>query len=139
MEAIWDSAVYVQELTSGHIPGLHYLISWKSYPKEDNTWEPILIVQHLQKLLSTFHKDYSRKPTVTSASINLVSPMAKSSAKPIGAKQKHGQKTGTSKHAKKNWVFWFWLQAWVLVVSLFSVLLKRRLSQYGFSKRVKSR
>ena len=39
IEAIWDSAVYVMELESGYLPGLYYLIAWKGYPKEENTWE----------------------------------------------------------------------------------------------------
>ena len=40
VEAIWDSAVYARESESGHLPGLYYLVSWKGYPKEENTWEP---------------------------------------------------------------------------------------------------
>ena len=27
VEAIWNSAVYVKELKSGHLPGLYYLVS----------------------------------------------------------------------------------------------------------------
>ena len=27
VEAIWDSAVYVRESKSGHLPGLYYLVS----------------------------------------------------------------------------------------------------------------
>ena len=37
VEAIWDSAVYVKESESGHLPGLFYLVSWKEYPEEENT------------------------------------------------------------------------------------------------------
>ena len=40
IEAIRDSGVYAKESESGHLPGLHYLVSWKGYPKEENTWEP---------------------------------------------------------------------------------------------------
>ena len=40
VEAIWDSAVYARESESGHLPGLYYLVSWKGYPKKENTWEP---------------------------------------------------------------------------------------------------
>ena len=43
-EAIWDSAVYAKKLKLGHLPGLYYLVSWKRYPKEENTWEPALAV-----------------------------------------------------------------------------------------------
>ena len=37
METLWDSAGYARESESGHLPGLHYLISWKRYPEEENT------------------------------------------------------------------------------------------------------
>ncbi len=33
---IWDSAVYVRESKS-YLPGLYYLILWKSYLEEKNT------------------------------------------------------------------------------------------------------
>ena len=43
---IWDSTVYSKELV-GQLSGLYYLVSWKSYPKEKNTWKPVLAIQHL--------------------------------------------------------------------------------------------
>ena len=36
VEAIHNSAVYAKE-AEGHLPGLYYLVAWKSYPKEENT------------------------------------------------------------------------------------------------------
>ena len=44
VEAIWDSAIYTKKSESGHLPGFYYLVSWKGYPKEENTWEPALAV-----------------------------------------------------------------------------------------------
>ena len=56
VEVIQDSAVYTKE-ADRHLPGLYYLVAWKSYPKEKNTWEPSSVVMHLQKMVSTFHKE----------------------------------------------------------------------------------
>ena len=36
VEAIIDSAIYAKEV-EGHLPGLYYLVSWKSYPEEEST------------------------------------------------------------------------------------------------------
>ena len=44
VEAIRDNAVYANQSESGHLPGLYYLITWKGYPKEKNTWEPLSAV-----------------------------------------------------------------------------------------------
>ena len=38
VNGIWNSAVYAREST-GQLPGLYYLVSWKGYPEEENTWE----------------------------------------------------------------------------------------------------
>ena len=43
VEAIRDSAVYARE-SEGHLPGLYYLVAWKGYPEEENTWEPVSAV-----------------------------------------------------------------------------------------------
>ena len=52
------------------MPGLYYLILWKSYCKEENTWKPLLIVIYLQKLISIFHKEYLENLIATSLSLN---------------------------------------------------------------------
>ncbi len=36
VEAICNSAVYARE-SEGHLPSFYYLVSWKSYPEEENT------------------------------------------------------------------------------------------------------
>ena len=36
VEKIWDSTIYAKEST-GQLPGLYYLVSWKSYLEEENT------------------------------------------------------------------------------------------------------
>ena len=82
VEAIWDSAIYARESKSGHLPGLYYLVSWKRYPKEENTWKLASAVQHLRKLISSFHKGHSDKPTTTSPAIDTAPPMAKPTIRP---------------------------------------------------------
>ena len=37
LETIWDSAVYANELESGHLLGFYYLVAWKGYSEEENT------------------------------------------------------------------------------------------------------
>ena len=81
VEAIWDSAVYARKSESGHLPGLYYLVLWKEYPEEENTWEPASAVQHLRKLISLFHKDHPDKPTATFPAINTAPPMARPTVK----------------------------------------------------------
>ena len=36
VNGIWDSVVYAREL-AGQLPGLYYLVLWKSYTEEKNT------------------------------------------------------------------------------------------------------
>ena len=89
VESISDIAVYARESEVGHLPGLYYLVSWKSYLKDKSTWEPALAVQHLWKLVNTFYKHHPDKPTATSPPINLALPMAKRTAPPnVNGKQK---------------------------------------------------
>ena len=76
VEAIRDSAVYAKE-ADGHLPGLYYLVAWKSYPEEESVWKASLAVIHLQKIVSTFHKDHLEKPTATSALLGSAPHMAK--------------------------------------------------------------
>ena len=107
VEAIRDSAVYAKESESGHLPGLYYLVSWKGYPEEENTWEPASAVKHLWRLLSTFHKEHLEKPTATSPHVDIALPTARPIVKP-GAqnnKRKCGRQakaSRTSKRSKKN-------------------------------------
>ena len=50
------------------------------------------MVQHLRKLISSFHKDHLDKPTATSLAIETASPMTSPTVKLTGPlKQKRGQ------------------------------------------------
>ena len=77
MEAIRNSAVYTRELKSDHILSFYYLILWKEYSEEKNIWEPTLTVQHLKKLINSFHKDHLDKPIAIFEAINSAPPIRK--------------------------------------------------------------
>ena len=106
VEAIWNSAFYAMKSESVHLPGLYYLVVWKGYPEEENTWEPVLAVQHLRKLISSFHKDHPEKPTATSPPVDSAPPMARPTVKPTAkstTKRKWGRLgNSANKRAKKN-------------------------------------
>ncbi len=107
VEAICNSAVYARE-SEGHLPGLYYLVSWKGYLEEENTWEPASAVIHLRKLISNFHRDYPKKPTATSPPIDSVLQMARPTVKPraeTSSKPKRSRPakdSSASKRAKKT-------------------------------------
>lgn len=104
VEWIWNSIIYTRE-SKCHLQGLYYLILWKSYLKEKNTWEPTSAMQHLQKLISTFHKDHPDKSIVISTPIDTALLMAKH----LAIKQKRDQPvkaSSTKKYAKESWIFW---------------------------------
>lgn len=46
IETISNSKVYDKKAT-GQLPELYYLLSWKNYPKLENTWEPVSAVLYL--------------------------------------------------------------------------------------------
>ena len=56
VEAIWNSAIYASKSKSSQLPGLYYLIVWKGYPKEENTWEPLSVVQTSKSWSAAFTK-----------------------------------------------------------------------------------
>ena len=102
VDGIWDSAVYAKESATGQLPGLYYMVSWKGYFKEKNTWEPASAIQHLWKLVTVYHKDIPEKPTATSLPINVAPPIARPTAAPT---KKRGQPIGfttINKRAKKS-------------------------------------
>ena len=102
VEVIWDSTVYARESESGYLLGLYYLVSWKGYQKEKNTWEPASAVQHLRKLINLFYKNHPGKPTATSPTIDTAPPMARSTVK-LPAKRKQRRPTGrTTKRTKTH-------------------------------------
>ncbi len=110
IEPIRNSAVYAKELDSGHhLPGLYYLVSWKSYHEEENIWEPTSAMLYLRKLISTFHCNYPEKPTAIFPPIDSALLMARPTVKPrakASSKQKWDRfikDSSASKRAKKIW------------------------------------
>ena len=110
IKTICDSAVYARESDSGHLPRLYYLVYWKGYPEEENTWEPTSAIHHLRRLVNTFHKEHLETLTAISLPVDsaptMAKPTVKTSPKPSAAKQKWGRpaKTiGANKCAKNSW------------------------------------
>ena len=110
VDGIWDSTVYTKESAIRQLPRHYYMVLWKSYPKEENTWEPASAIQQLWRLVTAYHKDNPEKPTATSASVDTAPPMAKPTAPPMAGPttaptKKRGQPAGsttTTKRAKKS-------------------------------------
>ena len=77
VNGIWDNAIYAKKSATRQLPGLYYLVSWKGYHEEKNIWEPALAIQHLQRLVTAYHKDNLEKPTATSLPVDMAPPMAR--------------------------------------------------------------
>ena len=88
VKAIWDSAVYVKKSESSYLPGLYYLVFWKSYLEKQNTWELASVIQHLRKLISLFQKDYFNKSTAIFEAIDIALLIGKQTIRPTAPKQK---------------------------------------------------
>ena len=126
VEAIQDNVVYTRKSELGYLPGLYYLVSWKGYPKEENTWESASVVQYLRKLISLFHKDNPDKPTATSLAINIALSMARPTVKPTEPlkRKKRQPANSTNKRAKKNWALFEFYRVFgqIWVTSMLDIL-----------------
>ncbi len=101
VETIINSAVYGQQANNSQMPGLYYLVLWKGYFEEENTWEPLSAVIHLRKLISTFHKEHPEKLIATSPPLDSAPTMARPTI-PKEPKQKRGHPSkGANKRGKK--------------------------------------
>lgn len=88
IEAIRDSAIY-NKVVECQLPELYHLVFSKYYLDDKSTWDPVFAVFHLQKMISIFYKNHSKKPTATSPHLNSALPMDRLMVKLIG-KQKRG-------------------------------------------------
>lgn len=61
VEAIFNSTFYFKISENGHFPDLYYLILYKKFFQEENTWKPVFAIQHLSKFVNNFHKYYPKK------------------------------------------------------------------------------
>ena len=86
LKTIFDIAIYIKKSTN-YLPKLYYLIFQKNYLKKKNIWKPVLAVQHLQKLIILFYKNYLDKPIAISKAIDIILPITRPIIK-LAAKQK---------------------------------------------------
>lgn len=77
IEAICNNAIYARKSKSSHLPELHYLVLWKHYLEEKNTWKPVLAIEYLRKLISLFHKNHLDKQIAICEAIDIALPMAR--------------------------------------------------------------
>ena len=90
VEAIWDSTVYANKAKC-HLPGLYYLVAWKRYSEEENTWELSSVIQYLKKLINSFYKKHLEKPITTFPPINSALPITRPIIKPTKPTTKRKQ------------------------------------------------
>ena len=98
LKTIKDGTVYVKK-TEDYLLELYYLVFWKSYLEEKNTWESFSAIMHLQKIISTFHKNQPKKPMATLSLLDFAPLMAKLSVKLVkpSAKQKQNRLIDSTK------------------------------------------
>ena len=108
VKILCDNEIYAKKLDSSyHLLGLYYLVLWKGYFEEKNTWKPASTIQHLWKLVITFYHDHPNKLTATFPPINFAFSMAKPTIKSRTEVSKKysrlAKANGTSKRIKKSW------------------------------------
>lgn len=72
VEVICYSKVYAKKSDSNYLLSLYYCVSKKNYLEEVNTWKSVLAIQYLERLITTFHKEYLEKPTTISSPIDFI-------------------------------------------------------------------
>jgi hypothetical protein len=53
---------------------IQYLVAWRGYGPEENTWEPIAHLVNCKQLLSSFHQQFPNKPRAPKNFLSPVSP-----------------------------------------------------------------
>lgn len=84
--------IYAKESKADHLPRFYYLVLWKSYSKEKNTWEPASSVQHFQKVVGNFFKDNPDQPTATFLLVEKAQARARFTMKPNCKSNTNGDK-----------------------------------------------
>ena len=64
VETILDTRLY------GRKKALQYLVKWKGYPSEENTWQSEDDLKNSQDLMSDFHRNHPGVPRRISATLN---------------------------------------------------------------------
>ena len=105
MEEIQNSNVYANK-AKGYLPGPYYLIAFKRYSEEENTWEPSFASQYLKKPINSYYKKYPEKSAGIFSPMNSNPPMARPTIKPIRliTRRKRGQLANATIKQARNWI-----------------------------------
>lgn len=80
--------------------GLHYLVHWLNQPESERTWEPVLGVKHLKRLISRFHYHY---PEAVSTASTSRAGMNQKTKRPQKIQPTRTQLTRTRKRGRGTW------------------------------------
>ena len=102
VEDIIDSRIFAKgEFYENSPAGLHYLVHWLNQPESERTWEPVLGVKHLKRLISRFH--HRHPEAVSSSRIKETRKRKAKTPEPESVIPERVQPTRTRKKGRGAW------------------------------------
>ena len=102
VENIIDSQIFAKDEFYKNSPAsLHYLVHWLNQPELEQTWEPVLGVKHLKRLILQFHHWHPK--AVSSLRIKETRKQNAKAPKPESVTPEQVQPIKTQKKEKRAW------------------------------------